>query len=141
MLWAGYTVAMRRAALGAVHAAAIAAVKSLLVYLPIYAAFLPSKVLEAPLRDIALQAFVQGVLTAVVALVFYGRAINLVGASSGAAFGALCPVATALFAIPVLGELPSFGDWIGITLISAGVYAASGGLLRPRSVRRAAPAA
>ena len=138
MLWAGYTIAMRRARLRAVHAAAIAAVISLLVYLPIYVAFLPGKMVEAPLRDIALQAFVQGVLTGIVALIFYGRAINLLGASSGAAFGALCPVATALFAVPILGELPAAGDWIGIVLISAGVYVVSGGPLGGNATRRAA---
>jgi drug/metabolite transporter (DMT)-like permease len=117
---------MRQARLGAMHAAAIAAVTSLLAYLPLYGAFLPSKLLAAPLRDVALQAFVQGVLTAIVALVLYGRAVELLGASSGAAIGALCPVMTALLAIPILGELPAAGDWIAIILISAGVYCVSG---------------
>src|SRR5690242_5747563 len=141
ILWAFYTVAMRQARLGGMHAAAIAAVTSLLVYLPLYAAFLPSKVLDAPLRDAALQGFVQGVLTAIVAQILYGRAVGLLGPSIGATLGALCPVMTALFAIPMLGELPSFGDWIAITLISVGVYFGSGGLLRRRSVGRAAPVA
>lgn len=141
ILWAFYTVAMRQVRLDGMHAAAIAAVTSLLVYLPLYAAFLPGKVLDAPLRDVAVQAFVQGVLTAVIAQVLYGRAVGLLGASIGAAFGALCPVMTALFAIPLLGELPSSGDWLAISLISAGVYFASGGLLGRRSARRAAPAA
>src|SRR5215469_12916777 len=49
--------------------------------------------------------------------------------ASGAAFGALCPVMTALLAIPILGEWPALRDWIGIGLISTGVYLVSGGPL------------
>jgi drug/metabolite transporter (DMT)-like permease len=39
------------------------------------------------------------------------------------------PALSALFAIPLLGEWPSEADWLGIILISAGVYLASGGPL------------
>jgi drug/metabolite transporter (DMT)-like permease len=76
-LWACYTVAMRRARLGGLHAAAIAAVGSLVFYLPPYLAFAGASLLEAPWRDVALQALVQGVLTAVVSLLLYGRAVAL----------------------------------------------------------------
>jgi drug/metabolite transporter (DMT)-like permease len=126
-LWACYTVAMRRARLEGLHAAAIAAVVSMLVYIPLYALFLNSNLSEAPWREIALQGFVQGILTAVLSLMLFGRAVALLGASSGAAFGALCPALTALLAIPVLGEWPTLLEWSGIVLISFGVYFVSGG--------------
>jgi drug/metabolite transporter (DMT)-like permease len=126
-LWACYTVAMRRARLEGLHAAAIAAVVSMLVYIPLYALFLNSNLSEAPWREIALQGFVQGILTAVLSLMLFGRAVALLGASSGAAFGALCPALTALLAIPVLGEWPTHLEWSGIVLISFGVYFVSGG--------------
>jgi drug/metabolite transporter (DMT)-like permease len=58
-------------------------------------------------------------------------AVTLLGAASGAAFGALCPVMTAFLAIPVLGEWPAPRDWIGIGFISLGVYFVSGGPLIP----------
>src|SRR5437763_14464884 len=93
---------------------------------------------RAPWGDVALQAFVQGVLTAIASLVFYGRAVSLLGASSGAAFAALSPAMTAIMAIPVLGEWPAPLDWLAIVSISAGVYVVSGGPLsrriRPGSV-------
>ena len=63
----------------------------------------------------------------IVSLLLYGRALAILGASGGAAFGALVPALSALFAIPFLGEWPSETDWVGIALISAGVYLASGG--------------
>ena len=59
-LWACYTIAMRRARLDGLHAAAIAAVGTLVIYLPIYAVMAGGSLLNAPLLDIALQAFVQG---------------------------------------------------------------------------------
>jgi drug/metabolite transporter (DMT)-like permease len=132
LLWALYTVAMRRARLDGLHAAAIAAVASMMLYLPVFAIFGDSRLLTAPLSDIALQAFVQGVLTAIVSLLLYGRAVEILGASSGAAFAALCPAMTALLAIPLLGEQPAVVEWGAIALVSAGVYFVSAGSL-PRS--------
>jgi drug/metabolite transporter (DMT)-like permease len=132
LAWAGYTIAMRRARLDGLHAAAIAAVGSLLLYLPAYASFAGWSVLAAPLGDIALQAIVQGVLTAIVALLLYGRMVGLLGATGGAAFVALTPAMTALLGIPVLSELPSPIDWFAIALISVGVYLVSGGPLPAR---------
>ena len=129
LVWAGYTVAMRQARLGGLHAAAIAAVASLVFYVPIYAAVSRGSLMTAPIADVVLQAVVQGILTAIVALLFYGRMVAILGATAGAAFVALTPAATALLAIPALGEWPSLIDWIAITAISAGVYLLSGGPL------------
>jgi drug/metabolite transporter (DMT)-like permease len=72
---------------------------------------------------------VQGLLTAIVALLLYGRMVGILGATRGAAFVALTPAMTALMAIPVLGEWPSAIDWMAIALISTGVYVVSGGPL------------
>jgi drug/metabolite transporter (DMT)-like permease len=88
--------------------------------------------LAASPLDVALQAIVQGFLTAIVALLLYGRMVAILGATSGAAFLALTPVMTALLGIPILGEWPAAIDWIAIALISAGVYTVSGGPLPAR---------
>jgi len=125
-LWACYAVVMRGARLGGLHAAAIAAVVSLLVYLPLYLIFIDNRLLEVSLTDLVGQAFYQGVLTATVSLALFGRSIMLLGASKAAAFVALVPVIAALMAIPVLGEWPTSIDWLAIGMITAGVYLASG---------------
>jgi drug/metabolite transporter (DMT)-like permease len=130
--WACYTVAMRRARLDGLHAAAISAVGSTLLYLPPYALAAGGSMFEATLGAIALQALVQGLLTAVISYLLYGMAVGILGASSGAAFAALCPAMTALMAIPILGEWPSTLDWMAIVLISIGVYIVSGGPLPGR---------
>ena len=132
LAWACYTVAMRGARLDGLHAAAIAAVGSLVLYLPAYAYIAGASVFKAPLFDITLQAIVQGLLTAVVALLLYGRMVGILGATGGAAFVALTPAMTALLGIPVLGERPSMTEWLAIAVISIGVYAVSGGPLPGR---------
>jgi drug/metabolite transporter (DMT)-like permease len=91
---------------------------------------------DAPLGAIGLQALVQGLLTAVISYIVYGRAVSLLGASSGAAFAASCPAMTALMAIPILGEWPSLIDWAAILLISMGVYVVSGGPMPRRQAGR-----
>jgi drug/metabolite transporter (DMT)-like permease len=135
LAWAGYTVAMRRARIDGLHAASLAAVCSLALYLPIYAYFAEANIFKAPLSDIALQAIVQGLLTGVVALLLYGRMISILGATRGAAFLALTPAMTALLGIPILGELPSTFDWMAIVVISIGVYIVSRGPLPSRIMR------
>ena len=99
LAWACYTVAMRRARLEGLHAAGIAAVGALILYTPVYL-FVEgmTSLARAPWEDLALQAVVQGVLTAIASLVFYGRAVSILGASSGAAFAALSPAMTAVMA-------------------------------------------
>jgi drug/metabolite transporter (DMT)-like permease len=134
LLWACYTVAMRKAKLDGLHAPALAAVASMITYVPMYAIVFGTSLFDAPWRDLALQAFVHGFLVAVISLLLYGRAISILGASSGAAFAALAPAITAILAIPILAEWPATTDWIAMVLISGGVYIASGGLLPPRLV-------
>ena len=112
-------------------AAGIAAVGALFLYMPCYFLVAGESLAKAPWGDLALQAFVQGLLTAIASLVFYGRAVSILGASSGAAFAALSPAMTAIMAIPILGEWPATMDWIAIASISVGVYVVSGGLLPP----------
>ena len=140
MLWACYVVAMRKARLDGLHAAAIAAVGSLIGYVPIYAIIFGTSLLNAPWRDLVLQAFIHGFLVAVISFVCIGRAVSILGASNGSAFAALAPAITAILAIPVLGEWPAPGDWIAMLLISGGVYIVSGAPLPARRVGHVSPA-
>jgi drug/metabolite transporter (DMT)-like permease len=125
-LWACYAVAIRRVRLDGLHAAAIAATVSLLVYFPLYVTFIDHRLLEVSATDLVGQAFYQGVVTAVISLALFGRSVMLLGASKAAAFVALAPVMAALMAIPALGEWPTSIDWLAIGMITAGVYLASG---------------
>lgn len=132
LAFACYTVAMRRAQLDGLHAAAISAVGSMVIYMPAYAMVAGAGIFDASPSAVALQALVQGLLTAVISYIVYGRAVSILGASSGAAFAASCPAMTALMAIPILGEWPTTTDWMAIIAISIGVYVVSGGPLPSR---------
>jgi drug/metabolite transporter (DMT)-like permease len=125
-LTAGFTVVMRQAKLKPLHTAALVSTGSLAIYLPIYFAQYGTRLTQLPLAEFAVQAIFQGVVVTIVALILYSRAVAILGASGGAAFGALVPALSALFAIPLLGEWPTATDWVAIALISAGVYLASG---------------
>jgi len=127
LMWAIFTVVMRRADLDPLHAAALVSVGSLAIYLPVYLAWRGAALARIPLTELAIQVVFQGVLVTIVSLLLYGRAVALLGAPRGAAFGALVPALTALIAIPLLGEWPGATDWLAIVAISGGVYLASGG--------------
>jgi drug/metabolite transporter (DMT)-like permease len=99
----------------------------MLLFLPPYSLVAGASVFDASMSAIGLQALVQGLLTAVISYIVYGRAVSILGASRGAAFAASCPAITALMAIPILGEWPTRIDWVAIMLISIGVYVVSGG--------------
>lgn len=135
-LTARFTVKMRQANLEPLHAAALVSTGSLVIYLPIYLALHGTHFAQATLAAITVQAIFRGVLVSIVAVLLYCRVIAVLGASAGAAFGALVPALSALFAIPVLGEWPGETDSIGIIAISAGVYLASGAPLPCVSLSR-----
>jgi drug/metabolite transporter (DMT)-like permease len=132
-LTACFTVIMRQAKLDPIHAAALVSTGSLVIYAPIYLALRGFHVAAVPLADLTTQVVFQGIVVTIISLVFYGRAVVILGASGGSAFGALVPALSAVLAIPLLGEWPTASGWVGIVLISAGVYLASGG---PLSVMR-----
>lgn len=130
-LWACFTVILRQGRLEPLHAIAIVSLGSW-VFMPVYFAINGTELLQAPLAEVAFHGFYQGIIITIVSLILYARALILLGASAGGAFGALVPVLSALFAIPLLGEWPTPSDWVAIIVISIGVYLASGGPLPSR---------
>ena len=102
-LTACFTVIMRQAKLDPIHAAALVSTESLVIYVPFYLALHGTRLVHLPVADIAVQASFQGVLVSIVSLVLYGRAVVILGASGGSAFGALVPALSALLAVSVVG--------------------------------------
>lgn len=126
-LTACYTVIMRQSKLDPIHIAALVSTGSLAIYAPLYFAIRGLHLGQVPVPDLTVQMIFQGIVVTIVSLVLYGRAVLILGASGGSAFGALVPALSAVLAIPLLGEWPTASGWGGIILISAGVYLASGG--------------
>jgi drug/metabolite transporter (DMT)-like permease len=128
LLWASYTIAMRRSGLKPLHVVAIVVFWSAAFYLPIYLAFLPKGLSEVGWPIIGLQMMFQGVLTSVVSLIAFNFAVSRLGASRGAMLASLVPALAAVLAIPVLNEWPTMSEWFGIALVTLGVLLGSGAI-------------
>src|SRR5215470_19224097 len=120
---------MRKSKLDRVHVAALVATGSLVVYAPLYFGIRGLHLAQVPVADLTIQVIFQGIVVTIISLVLYCRAVLILGASGGSAFGALVPALSTVLAIPLLGERPTASGWGGIFFISAGVYLASGGPL------------
>jgi drug/metabolite transporter (DMT)-like permease len=136
VFWASYTLATRAWGVPPLQATVVVAMLSMLGYVPFYAAIAGSHLAAAPWKEIAIQAVFQGALSAVVALVFYTRSVALLGAARGAVFGALVPSLSLLFAIPILGEIPTHLQIVGVGVVTAGMLLVLG-LYHPARWRRA----
>lgn len=121
MSWAIYGVLLRRFKAPAVPAAAIVAVVSLVLYVPAYFAFAPSRLWQFPLSEVLFQGFFQGVLIGAVSLFLYTRTVTALGASFAALISAIVPAVTTLAAIPLLEEIPSMQVIAGIVAVAAGI--------------------
>jgi len=126
LFWASYTIGSRVWRVEPLHATAVVGVVSMLAYLPLYAWLAGADLATAPWREIAIQAVFQGVLSAIVALLLYTRAVALLGAARGAVFAALVPTFSLLLAIPLLGELPTPLQIVGVLFVTAGMVLALG---------------
>ncbi|MEM6439840.1 MAG: DMT family transporter [Pseudomonadota bacterium] len=124
-LWAVYTVVFRQSGLSPLHAAAIGMFWSTVFGLPILLWIgLPFDG-AAPV-EIAVMGLLQGVLISVVALLAYGYAVQVIGASEAGAFGALTPILTLLGGVFLLDEPFGPAKVAGVCLVAAGVLFASG---------------
>lgn len=110
---------------------------NLLIYIPVWALFLPSTMAEAPWREIALQGVYQGMIAAFVASILIAYAAGALGGMRQAAIMSGAPALALLMAIPLLGEIPSPISVAGVAIVTAGILVAlgpgllSGGWLAP----------
>jgi drug/metabolite transporter (DMT)-like permease len=97
-----------------------------LAYLPIYLLVFGPRVLNAPAAELVVQGVYQGLGVAVAALMLYAFAIRVLGATTASLFMPLVPVFGVLLAIPVLAEIPSAVQLVGMVGVSIGMALASG---------------
>ncbi len=126
-LWAIYTHAFRKSGLGAFEAGALICFWSTVINLPLIP-LLGSNLLTAPVSEIALQLVPQALLSGLLATIFYGFAVRILGATRAAAYTALTPVAAAIGGAVLLGETLS-GPAIAATAITGLGVLLSTGLL------------
>lgn len=130
LMWSCYAIAVKAWKVDPLHAAAAVCVYSALLFLPAYMLFIPSHIAEADWREVAFQAFYQGFINSVLALMCYNRGIAILGAATSSAFLPLVPIFATLGAIPLLGEFPVTQEWTGIGVATLGVFMATGAATR-----------
>lgn len=136
LLWALFTLAVRRSGLAALDAAALVAVPSALLLLP--------TLLWSPLPAVShasvwlWQGLLQGIGAGLLAALCYAHAIRTLGAEISSALGSLTPVMAAMLAWWLLGEAVTPPVWLALGLLCVGVVLAS---LPARRVSAALPAA
>ena len=127
LMFVAFTLMVRRWGVGPLPATAAVSVISAAVSVPAYLLLGdPSRLLALPPATLVTQIVVQGVLSGVLAIVAFTKAVQLLGAGRAALFPALVPAATLLIGIPVTGEVPSPAGWAGMAVASLGLLIAVG---------------
>jgi drug/metabolite transporter (DMT)-like permease len=129
-IWAIYTITMKRAGVSALHATAIVSTVALLCDFGALALGAPSRIAEASIDEIALQAVAQGLFAGLLGMTLFAYGVGQLGASRAAAFISLIPGVVALMAVPWLGESIGVEAIAGIAVVSLGVALASGAFQR-----------
>lgn len=115
-----YTILLRAWRHDALVVSAAVSILSL-AYLPIYFFVLGPDLGGASLGQILFHGFNQGVLNAVAALFLFSYGVGILGPQRAVLGTATVPVIAALMAIPVLNEMPSASQWLGVALVAGGV--------------------
>jgi len=95
-----------------------------LLYLPVYFAVWYHGV-AASLPHMIGQAVLQGLINSGAAIVLITFAVRRLGAQLAALFNPLIPVLTTLMAIPLLGEIPTSMQFVGIATVVLGMLCAA----------------
>lgn len=122
LAWALYTVLLRRWNIPPMDSAIAVTILATILYLPVYAAFLPKNLAETPWQECAAHALYQGVVVAVVQMIFYTRAVSQLGATRLAMVTSCVPVLASLVAVPVLNEPLTTPIIIGLIFVVLGAY-------------------
>ncbi len=116
-----FTLLLRRWRIAALDAMLTLSLFGAPVYLPLWWLFVPSTLAAASVRAMLTQMIVQGVVTAVLAMFLYSRAVNALGSGPPTLVAALVPGMASLGAWWLLGERLDAVGIAGVALASIGM--------------------
>lgn len=129
--WGFYGALLKRWQLPPLEATMGVALLSALLFMPVYALFLPSGLAAASWPTIITQSLFQGILVVIVAMVSFIEAQRRLGPFTTGAFLALAPVLGATLAVPLLGEPLTLSVVLGLIGVSVGAIQPWTWLRRP----------
>ncbi len=118
--WGFYTALLKRWQVPPLEATMGVALLSALVFMPVYALWLPSGMAQAGWPMIITQSLFQGVLVVIVAMLTFIEAMRRLGPFTTGSFLALAPVLGASLAVPLLGEPLTLSVIFGLVGVSVG---------------------
>jgi len=125
--WGLFGTLSRRWQVDPLRVTVVVVVMSFLIITPPYLALADlSRLADAGIGMLTLQLLSQGLGAGLVAVLAYSRAAALLGSGRAAFFGAMVPGAASLLAIPVLGEVPTALQVMGILSVIVGLLIAFG---------------
>ncbi|MGB3245823.1 MAG: DMT family transporter [Sulfitobacter sp.] len=129
--WAIYSVIFRQSGLSPLHGLVIGLFWGTLLFSPLLLATGNVHFATASRGDIVAMIVLQGFVIGILAMFLFGYAVQILGAAETAAFGALTPILALLGGVAFLGETVTPLKVVGVTLVAAGVFLASGVLSKP----------
>jgi drug/metabolite transporter (DMT)-like permease len=120
LLWGLYPTMIQRWRIDGLHATAILAVVSLVLFAPWYL-WSGGAFWTKPVGVVLFHAANQGLLNVILGLWLWAWAATVIGAGAAGRFPALIPVVGALAAIPLLGEWPQPLQVAGMGLVVVGL--------------------
>jgi drug/metabolite transporter (DMT)-like permease len=116
-----YVMGVKHWQVEARQALALVSLPNAVLFLPVWFFFLPSTIQDAPWSTVLLQAAFQGLGPGFLAVILFSISARILGPTPSAGLAAAVPASAALLAIPVLGEIPTGIEWIGIAIVTAGL--------------------
>ncbi|WP_137701619.1 DMT family transporter [Marimonas lutisalis] len=131
LFFATYVILTERWSLGAMQVIFCGTVVNAVLYLPVWALWLPSGLAEAPLQPLLLQAVYQGFVPNLVGLILIAHASRNIGNANTSSILAAVPGVGGVLGAAILGESLSLLSITAIALLTVGLLT---------SVRRRKPA-
>jgi drug/metabolite transporter (DMT)-like permease len=103
------------------QALALVSLPNAVLFLPVWFFFLPSTIQDVPWSTVLLQAAFQGLGPGFLAVILFAISARILGPTPSAGLAAAVPASATLLAIPVLAEIPTGIEWIGIAIVTAGL--------------------
>lgn len=123
VMWALFLTLVWYWQVDALAATVVVAVLSALIYCPLYL------LLHGPLHismldfdQVIEQVLFQGVLSGVLALFAFSKAVQYLGVGKAVLFPAFSPAVTMLLSILLFHQIPVLSQWLGFTVIAAGLF-------------------
>lgn len=125
--WGLFGALSRRWQVDPLRVTGVVVVLSFVLFAPLFLARADlGRLAGAGTTMLVMQVLAQGLGAGLVAVLAFSRAVALLGSARAAFFGALVPGAASLLAIPVLGEVPSALQWLGVVAVVCGLLIAFG---------------